>query len=207
MILLHHALFPQYADARWKWLDLETESRAEFHEQTNPLIDPVKCAEWVQTLHRRNQVDFSFGGYMEYRTWLWRGHYHESGKTLHVGLDYNVPAGTFCRLPLPGRLILVEEDPDQNGGWGTRMIFKMGEFFVTFAHMNLPYGTVGTDYQPGHVFGEVGNHRYNGGWYPHLHVQVQKGYKPAADGYQFYSKELEHEFLDPESVLLPSEIQ
>lgn len=136
MMSLHHALFPQYAEARWVELNFNAEAAGNKISGAD-LVDPLKCGDWVREVHRINGADFSYGGWMEDRAYLWREHYHADGKTTHVGVDYNVPSGSVVRLPQAGRLIFVEEDPDQNGGWGTRMIFKIGEFFVTFAHLGM----------------------------------------------------------------------
>jgi hypothetical protein len=207
MTPLHHAIFPPYAASRWVKLDFNLLAKADSKISTspnNPLIDPIKCGEWVDSIHRANNADFSYGGWMEDRACLWRGHYQKDGKTTHVGVDYNVPAGTLVRLPQAGRLIMVEEDPDQDGGWGTRLIFKIGDLFVTFAHLWMPCGTVGSNYQAGYPFAEVANHKFNGGWFPHLHLQVQRKFEPYKDGYQLYTDELEVEYPNPESVLCPN---
>lgn len=208
--MLHHLLFPQYKDRKWKHLNLDEESQQNTNLFTNPLLDPKTCETWVKGLHARDGIDFSYGGWMEDRMWLWRGHYQKPGHTIHVGVDYNVPPDTPVYLPGPGRLILMEEDPDRTGGWGTRMIFQMGTFetgtlFVTFAHLWNAYGFVGRSYEKGHMLGEVGSYPHNGNWFPHLHVQVQRKYDPTADGYQRYTEQLESEFPNPEQVLCLNE--
>jgi hypothetical protein len=209
-MMLHHLLFPQLADRRWKLINLNAEAEKAFPGIHNPLIDPSQCNNWVNSLHKEQQVDYSYGGYMENRDWLWRDHYMPQGQHIHVGVDYNVPCGILVHLPAPARLLMVEEDPDKNGGWGTRAIFEMqdqstsGIVFVTFAHLWIAYGDVGRSYQKGYQLGEVGNMQTNGKWFPHLHVQTQRKYDPAADGYQRYSRELQTEYPNPEVVLCRS---
>lgn len=198
--MLHKLLFPQYEDADWGYLNLENEARKSQVSPINPLLDPAKCEDWVDSLHCRDKLNFSYGGYLEDRAHLWRDHYHFPGRTVHVGVDYNVPAGAWVSMPADGHVVLVEEDPDQNGGWGTRAIYKIGELYVTFAHLcvvyvNGPVDRLNTIYK-GTKIGIVGPSERNGGWYPHLHVQRE--YKPFADAYVAFSKELSYEYPNPE---------
>lgn len=63
---------------------------------------------------------------------------------------------------------------------------------------------VGTRFDAGQPIAMIGDHTCNGGWFPHLHVQVQRKYEPYKDGYQVYTRELEVEYPNPEEVLCPN---
>src|SRR2546422_11572306 len=59
---------------------------------SNPLLDPYICQQMVEDVHRGLDVDWSYGGYLEYRSFLWAGSYlEETSSFIHVGVDFNVP--------------------------------------------------------------------------------------------------------------------
>lgn len=182
--MLYQRLFPQLKHAKWDFINLDDEAEKAFGDQPqNPLLDPNFCNEWVKSLHLARGVEYSYGGWMENRANLWRGHYHKPGHTIHLGIDYNVPDWTEVFLPRSGVLVMSENDPDQDGGWGGRAIYKIENYYVIFAHLMAIEGKVGRICKAGTSVGLVGNHAVNGNWFPHLHVQCMKSYNVSADGY------------------------
>jgi murein DD-endopeptidase MepM/ murein hydrolase activator NlpD len=139
----------------------------------NPLLDPATCQRMVDELHRRLSVVWSHGGYLENRRRLWRGSYLEARATfLHLGVDINVPQGTRVAASFPARVVLVDHDPDRDGGWGARVFLASeGPLFI-YAHLQNSRVEPGDAIDPGNVFAEVGGPPDNGNWYPHLHVQA-----------------------------------
>lgn len=197
--LIQH-LFPTLK-GRWGCLDLNREAKegfpAELHPQ-NPLLDPVACDNWVRGTHIYHGLDYSWGGYMEDRSHLWRGHYHDPGEMVHLGIDYNVPAGTPVAAPAYCKVAYVQRDPDQNGGWGGRVILEhRGRYLILahLAHAGLPMQ--GQTLGPGHRVGTVGEISENGGWFPHLHAQAMHSPNPDADGYASPKKASEFTFPHP----------
>jgi hypothetical protein len=190
-----------------KWLDTPvnfTEEAAKMIPEgdgPNPALDPLWCEQAIGMWHQMNGVDYTFGGYMEDRETLWRGHYHKTGCVIHVGVDYNVPVYTPVFLPRPGKLVLMEDYPDQYGGWGCRAIYQIGDLWVTFGHLINLNGKVGLEYEEKHIIGQVGPADQNGGWYPHLHVHCQKDYEPWRDAYLPMCGGLREAFPNPEEVL------
>ncbi|WP_161602587.1 hypothetical protein [Tautonia marina] len=209
--MLYRRLFPQLADREWQALDLDALARTDFPgpgraRGDNPLNDPEVCRRWVERRQERAGVEFSFGGYLEDRSHLWRGHYQEStGRFVHLGVDYNVPAGTEVFAPCPLVVQEVWADPDQDGGWGGRVIVRMpgSDLFLIFAHLEhdpLPFG--GEQWATGVRVGGVGRAEVNGGWFPHLHVQCIRGALPEdLDGYAMASPDLRERFPDPEEAI------
>ena len=101
-------LFPALAHARWAYVNLAPEAKADPAGATaspNPLNDPAFCAAWVDGVARRRGIDFTYGGYMEPRDHLWRGHYHNPDLMRHTAVDNNVPAGTRVGAPAAARRI------------------------------------------------------------------------------------------------------
>jgi hypothetical protein len=169
---MNFPIFPNLT-GKWQAIDLDKEAQVSTAWE-NPLIQPEFCAKWVDILHKLKGIDYSFGGYFESRPNLWRGHYMYPDKCLHIGVDFNVPVGTFAAVPVDCKVLHVLRDKDQNGGWGTRIIFERisdRQIFL-FAHLGEQINVVeGDAVKAGMVVGRVANVYFNGGWFPHLHVQ------------------------------------
>jgi murein DD-endopeptidase MepM/ murein hydrolase activator NlpD len=140
-----------------------------------PLLDPVACQDMVLECHAKLGLDFSYGGWLEDRSILWKGSYlKDDNKYIHLGLDVNAPAGTPVALDMPGRLALVDNDHPLAQGWGTRVMVKLDDapIVLIYAHLaNVKY-EVGEALKRGDIFAEVGSSDWNGIWYTHTHVQA-----------------------------------
>jgi hypothetical protein len=184
-------LFPQLDKAVWGELNLNTQALRTCveTEERNILLDPRICQKWLELVHLLNGVDYSFGGYLESRSFLWRGHYHKPDSFIHLGIDYNVPAGTVVRWPYVSEVVDSWHDPDQDGGWGGRIILRYAamdsanpvssvvhERFTIIGHLEPEsMAKKGDIIRPKdsdrHFIGVVGEPNVNGNWFPHLHVQ------------------------------------
>jgi murein DD-endopeptidase MepM/ murein hydrolase activator NlpD len=192
-------MFPDPVDARWGYTNLAAEAKldpAVADISPNPLNDPVFCQRWVEADARRKGVDFTYGGYMEPRDHLWRGHYHDPDLMRHTAVDYNVPAGTRVVAPAGGKVLRVVRDPSY-GGWGGCVFVALacpyqgaGYYLVAhLAHEGLPQ--VDDVLARGDVVGFIGAPHENGVWFPHLHLQcfdqtVFDRYAPLLDGMDGY---------------------
>jgi murein DD-endopeptidase MepM/ murein hydrolase activator NlpD len=143
----------------------------------NPLLDPAICQRMVDEVHCRKGVDWSYGGYLEDRRRLWRGSYlSATGAFLHLGVDFNVPQGTRIAAVEESTVVLVDEDGDRNGGWGSRVFLKPAALrrpggVQIYAHLQNVRVAPGARLMPGTFFAEVGGPPDNGNWFPHLHIQ------------------------------------
>lgn len=165
-------------DKKWLQIDLNYESTRSFpilYYPKNPLIDPYFCNDWVNALHKYYNVDYSYGGMLENRSHLWRDLYLmklSPPKPIHLGWDFNVPAGTLVYSPIDAYAFDCFYDPDQNGGWGGRLTLTKGiksRELIIFAHLkNL---NKNAEIKIGDVIGEVAGPEENGYWFPHLHLQ------------------------------------
>lgn len=99
--------------------------------KNNPFLCPDLFGEWIYLLHRTWNADHSCGGYGEDREHILNGTYLESGKRIHLGVDYWVPQNTPVHLPSFGKLVYSWIDKDQNGGWGVRSFLRLVNF-ITF---------------------------------------------------------------------------
>jgi murein DD-endopeptidase MepM/ murein hydrolase activator NlpD len=149
-----------------------------FQSFANPLLDPAACQKMMDEIHREYGVDWSYGGYLEDRRHLWKGSYLEaSGNFLHLGVDMTVPRGTEVAATFEARVMLVDEDSDRDGGWGTRVFLKperagAAPLVFIYAHLEHPRCEPGEPLSPGAVFAAVGGPPANGNWHAHLHVQA-----------------------------------
>ncbi|MCX6930323.1 MAG: peptidoglycan DD-metalloendopeptidase family protein [Verrucomicrobia bacterium] len=179
-------LFPDLAGTTLARVNLDTEQFAfsQRHPElygnlaVNPLLDPRVCQRMVGEVHRAHGVDWSYGGYLEDRRHLWRGSYLSAkGTYLHLGVDFNVPQGTRVAVVEDSVVMLVDEDADQDGGWGPRVFLKPTsarrmKIVQIFAHLQAVQVKPGDRLPSGTAFAEVGGPPYNGNWHPHLHIQA-----------------------------------
>jgi murein DD-endopeptidase MepM/ murein hydrolase activator NlpD len=149
-----------------------------FADGAHPLLNPANFQHMLDDIHARMDVQWSYGGYLEERSHLLQGSYlEETGGFVHLGVDFMVPQGTPVAAPRSGAVVLVDDDHDQNGGWGPRVFFKLegGAFdgaLLIFAHLQEIMVKPGDRLPCGIIFAEVGGPPYNGNWVPHLHVQA-----------------------------------
>lgn len=219
---LHELIFPSL-NGIWAEINLNDSAKS-FHPEwiydRNPLIDSAKQIEFVADMHHRMNCQYSYGGWLEDRSTLWRGHYLDADKMIHLGVDFNVPADTEVRLPFGGDIVYIGQDEDQNGGWGGRLDFRsrIYPFYFIIGHLDPDsiwefqpskkkrnwYGW----YPTSHIVGIVGSSSVNGGWFPHIHLQCMsyqeyESYKfpEEIDGYGSADTDIEKRFLNPHKCL------
>jgi 4-aminobutyrate aminotransferase-like enzyme/Ser/Thr protein kinase RdoA (MazF antagonist) len=100
-------------------------------------------------------------------------------RTIHLGLDLFAQPGTTVHAPLPGT---VEAFANNNAAldYGPVIILKhataSGEAFYTlYGHLtadSLKGLRIGQQIRPGEKFAAIGSAQANGGWPPHLHLQI-----------------------------------
>lgn len=171
-------IFPELSGRKWAEVNLDALAQRDFPAGENPLLDAQKCDAWVQKIAAEHQVDYTFGGWLEDRAHLWRGHYLPAGPQAHLGTDYNVPAGVRVASPFDGEIIYIGRDGSW-GGWGGVLVFKLSEPPVKGADY-LYLGHLAWDdtvrlhqkVKAGETAGFIGEPHQNGQWFPHLHVQL-----------------------------------
>lgn len=144
--------------------------------EKNPLLNPVVCEKMVNDIHKKYSLDFSYGGWMEDRSFLWKDSYlQESGNFTHLGVDVNVPPGTEVSADFDAVVVKVDSDYPEEGGWGTRVILKhaVSSVYMIYAHLDPKVECkVGDTITRGQIFAKVGKAPHNGNWFPHLHLQT-----------------------------------
>ena len=100
-------------------------------------------------------------------------------RTIHLGLDLFVEAGTPVCAPLDGVVHLLAENK-ATLDYGPLVILRHAtadgeELFTLYGHLTretLPELSPGQAIAKGEVFAHVGKPDENGGWPPHLHFQI-----------------------------------
>lgn len=210
-------IFPDLEGAPWGYVNFNAQAKRDFPPPAkNPLLDAAFSEVWKDNIRREMGVDFLYGGYLEDRSDLWRGHYHTPGHMRHLGIDLYVPVGTRVIAPCFGVVTLSRPDPDQHGGWGGMLHIHMdwphqGASHLILghlAHQGLP--ALGQRVTPGQVVGLLGESSENGGWSPHLHVQLYNddvaqayaGRLHEIDGYGPNDQTVRPDMPDPTSLIM-----
>lgn len=104
---------------------------------------------------------------------------YDAWRTVHLGVDLFMPAGTPVYAPLPGLLHSAQNNAGRQD-YGPTLILQHqtdeGQLFYTLYGHLAPAGL--DQWQPGQAIaagqqlGTLGNETVNGGWPPHLHFQV-----------------------------------
>ena len=131
---------------------------------------------------------FWLGAYGELRPGVYeRPLFQNTGgpsRTVHIGLDLGAPAGTPVFAPCAGEIFLQGINP-ADGDYGGVLItrhqrgegLRMRSFYLLFghlAHQSIKLRTPGEPVAAGTLLGWLGTERENGGWAPHLHLQVSE---------------------------------
>ncbi len=99
-------------------------------------------------------------------------------RTVHIGLDLFVPPGTPIRAPLDS-VVHSLADNDQPWDYGPTILLEhpgpKGPFFTLYGHLSrdsLHQLGMDSPVRGGAPFARIGTRRENGGWPPHLHLQI-----------------------------------
>ena len=126
------------------------------------------------------QAIAAVGGYLEDRA-IYRRSPHFNGsepRTIHLGIDIWMPAGTPVFAPLPGKVHSFR-DNDNFGDYGPTIILahelENRVFYTLYGHLSresLQNLHGGQSFVRGEMLGQIGGFPENGDWPPHLHFQV-----------------------------------
>ena len=100
-------------------------------------------------------------------------------RTIHIGLDLFADAGTPVFAPLDGE-IAAFNDNGMNQDYGPVIILRHRtddgtEFFTLYGHLSresLDGLSIGKRVKAGDRIATLGSANVNGGWTPHLHLQI-----------------------------------
>lgn len=169
------SVVPQFSRENFSLVNLDAEAKR--FGEGGPFLQPSGHQRMIEAFHARLGVAWSYGGYMEDRSTLWKGSYLEQDQAfLHLGVDINVPSGTIVAASVEAEVLRIDDDRDENIGWGPRVMLRPRDRNVpvlVYAHLGRNVCcNVGDLLQPAQVFAEVGSPPTNGNVFPHVHVQA-----------------------------------
>lgn len=144
--------------------------------------DTTAFSAWVRAQLDEHGADYAVGGYGEDRS-LYRMSRHFDGggdepRTLHLGIDLWLAAGTAVHCVLAGRVHSLRDNA-VFGDYGPTVILEHEveglRFHTLYGHLarrTLPRLAVGQPLAAGDLLGWLGEANENLGWPPHLHFQI-----------------------------------
>ena len=133
---------------------------------------------------------YSVGRYDEHRPAMYTTELFEGERNHHVGLDLGAPVHTPVHAFDAGEVAMIAVN-DEDGSYGPTLITKhtlrlptsVGgplstderTFWVLYGHLSLAsisHWKPGDTFDKGAVLAALGNEDENGGWAPHVHVQL-----------------------------------
>ena len=195
------ALFPTEVSRIIYPIDLSVSSTFLGHEKDYEDQDYFEFK--LNQIQKRNPGTLIAGGYMEPRPFYTSNMYEREGnlgieyRTIHLGIDFWLPANTPVHAFMEGEVYSVTEDKGEKG-YGGLVILKHRaddfEFFTIYGHLSIEsirHLKEGSIVNCGDLIGKLGAHNENGGWVPHLHFQVMLSmldYKNDFPGVTFHSE-------------------
>lgn len=161
-------LFPELMVAANQCLKVNLDEA--FRKRTGPPLDMTNPDDQQRLIKEVSGDKLSCGGFMEDRSAIWKG--FESGR--HLGVDFNnLRPGEAVGSLTTGTVTHVIKDDTKQNGWGTRIIvLSDADTYMLYGHLAKPRVVVGDRVLPGQVLGEIAPPETNGGWFPHLHLQM-----------------------------------
>ena len=143
---------------------------------------PVEAWEWMQAQMDAAGAQVVVGRYDEDRS-CYQGEQFRTDapepRSVHTGIDLFIAAETTVHAMLPGVVeSVVDNDLAYDYGPTVVLRHQAGDgtpFWVLYGHLSratLPLHRVGDAVTAGEVVGFIGDHTVNGGWAPHVHLQI-----------------------------------
>ncbi|HEX8659711.1 MAG TPA: peptidoglycan DD-metalloendopeptidase family protein [Hymenobacter sp.] len=155
----------------------------------NPLVahadlrDTAAFEVVVNAMLAAENATIGVGGYLENRV-IYRRSQHfgpgqaEEARSLHLGVDVWIAAGTPLLAPFPARIHSLADNAGF-GDYGITVILQHElagtTFYSLYGHLSRKEWTVlsvGQQLEQGQAFATVGPYPENGDWPPHLHFQL-----------------------------------
>ena len=176
------SLFPTIKKEKVSHIDLSVSSCGIGHQSTMNDLDLFQHK--IKRLQSQLPDKMLAGGYLEPRSAYTTSAYDKNGnngkesRTIHLGIDFWIPAGTPVHALFEGRVVTAvndEGDKEYGGLIILRHLADQFEFFTLHGHLSLSSLEsikAGQRLKKGERIGFIGNYPENGNWVPHLHFQI-----------------------------------
>lgn len=159
-------------------------SMTEGAEGSEHIADQKAYGTWLNEKMEAGGAKYAIGLYGEDRSCYTSANFVDTAsgepRSVHLGIDLFVPVETPLYAPLGGKVFSVHD----NAGaldYGPTIILKHKvpdtdiSFYTLYGHLarkSLSMVRMGDDIKAGQQVGLVGDIEVNGGWTPHLHLQI-----------------------------------
>ena len=135
-------------------------------------------------------LDYQIGRYDEHRPGMYTSEIFSGERDLHVGLDIGAPVDTqvFCfgdgvvfskginpEAGSYGPTIITQHELPLPASVGSKELMDIRKFWVLHGHLStksLDMVEVGDRVSQGQLIATIGDENENGGWPPHIHLQI-----------------------------------
>lgn len=176
------ALFPTVQRKEVQLLDLSVSSKWIGHRSDFNNLDLFQFK--IDQLQKEHPNKIIAGGYLEPRPIYTStaydkiGNYGRESRTVHLGVDFWLPAHTPVHALLDGEVVTAVDDAGDKE-YGGLVILKHTindlEFYTLYGHNTVESvlkHKPGDSIKKGEKISELGNYPENGNWAPHLHFQI-----------------------------------
>ncbi|MBI4143760.1 peptidoglycan DD-metalloendopeptidase family protein [Candidatus Woesearchaeota archaeon] len=132
----------------------------------------------VKSMIKKNNAVVGIGKYAEDRVIYQRSALFGNERTIHLGVDIILPAGTAVHSPFDG-VVHSFDDNKGFGDYGPTIILQHEidgfVFFTLYGHLSresLISIAEGQRIVKSQIIGEIGSKEINGQWFEHLHFQI-----------------------------------
>ena len=146
--------------------------------QTMDMENAFQADQYVKKILRENSADVGIGKYAEDRVIYKHSPLFGTARTIHLGMDSFLPAGTPVLSPLPATVHSFQNNKGI-GDYGPTIILQHSldgiTFFTLYGHLSLNSlnnKSAGQKIAQGEVIGEIGTTDINGNWPEHVHFQI-----------------------------------
>lgn len=130
--------------------------------------------------NRQLQTPFGVGRYNEHRPTMYKGDlFEQDARCVHIGIDIGCPVDTPIFIPDDG-IIVYQGYNSEPFDYGHVLVTKhshktLGWIWILFGHLSkesIIKHPCNLSLKRGTTIGWVGPKSENGGWNPHLHIQM-----------------------------------
>lgn len=194
-------LFPSIQKEMVHLLNLSVSSKWVGHQQDFNNLELFQYK--IDRLQKQQPDKIIAGGYLEPRPIYTSTAYDKIGnngresRTIHLGIDFWLPAFTPVHALLDGEVVTAANDAGDKEYGGLvilKHLIEKLEFYTLYGHNTVASALqhkVGDIVKKGDKITELGNYPENGSWAPHLHFQVMLSmldYKFDFPGVAYYNQ-------------------
>lgn len=187
-------MFPEYTYTSTYTIDLGVGST--WLGSSKEYDDLDALAFKIRRLQADHSDSFLAGGYMEVRPFYSTDAYRSEGnqgpeyRSVHLGTDFWLPAGSAIHAPLAGKVITATDNNYLKDYGPTILLEHQTDdgiiFYSLYGHLSrgsLETTSVGDRIEKGQCFAHLGGPEENGTWVPHLHFQLFSSVLGNVDNY------------------------